>query len=244
MRRKMPFLVPAALFAAALAAAPPPAVADDGALRLAVRAVGAPPVLDDPAWAQAAPVELAPVPGGPAPAVRTSLRAAYDREHLYLRFECELPAALMEAGGRRTGGELKNRESLDVRLAPVSGQDIYYRFIGGLAPDDRYDAARGLITDFMHLLYGLEDPDWSGTWGYETRLELEKARWLAFFKIPFATFGTGSPEPGAAWEGNFGRTHAPATGRPARAAWSVTGPAGLEDFNAMRPLVFEVVPQP
>jgi hypothetical protein len=204
----------------------------EGGKQLAARMVQDALTIDSPQWQQAAAVELTALPGS-ALTRKTTLRTAYDDAHVYLLAEGELPAALMtpKAGG--------SQESLAIYLAPNATGETAYRFTVGLQSDAKGDAARGFVTNAMDPRYDRFDPDWSGAWTYESRLDPEKNRWLAFVKIPFKTLGVEAPKAGAFWRANFGRVHEAALNRLERSLWSVQpGTRGMEDRNDLGELVF------
>ncbi len=219
---------------AAMRAAP-----QSGEKQMSVSATGLPFTLDDPRWAELTPQTLAALPGAAEPTVQTTVCAAYDQEKLYLRFVCQLPAMLINAKDQKEKTDLKLRESLDVYLAPLPGQEVYYRFMGGLKEDDRTDAARGLISDLMNLRYGQDDPDWNGEWDYSVRLDPDGGRWTALFTIPFKTLGAEPPVEGTFWRANFGRVHVVDPKRLECMAWTASGPTGMDDVKAFGGLKFE-----
>ncbi|MFT5468454.1 MAG: hypothetical protein ACI8UO_003563 [Verrucomicrobiales bacterium] len=147
--------------------------------------------------------------------------------------ESELPAELMKPTAAPP------HESVAVYLAPVAGRDLAYRFTVGPDVASKSDAASGFVTDAMDPRHSKFDPDWSGEWTYESRLEPDKGRWLALLKIPFKTLGVEAPESGGFWRVNFGRIHVAATDRIERSLWSVpAGAKGMEDQNDFGELVF------
>ena len=205
-----------------------------GAKRLAAGAASGAVTLDSPLWRATNASPLVALPGA-APLTRnTAVRAAYDDTHVYLFAECELPAALLKPGATTT-----NQESLSFYLAPIAGRDLAFRFTVGLRAEAKTDAAVGFVTDAMDPRHGQFDPDWSGEWKYETRLEPEKNRWLALVKIPFKTLGVDAPKPDSFWRANFARAHVAAADRLERSLWSVTpGTKTLEDRNDFGELAF------
>lgn len=204
-----------------------------GAKRLPAGAASGPITFDSAHWAKASAGELVALPGAAPLTRKTTVRAGYDEAHLYVFAECELPAALMQPGAGA------NHESLSLYLAPIAGRDVAYRFTVGLRAEAKADAAAGFVTDAMDPRHGQFDPDWSGDWQSESRLEPEKSRWLALLKIPFKTLGVEAPKAESFWRANFARTHVPATGRLERSLWSITpGTKNFEDRNDFGELPF------
>lgn len=205
----------------------------EGGKQLAARPIQGGLTFDSPQWQQAASAELTALPGSLPVTHKTTLRTAYDDTHLYLLAECELPTAQMQV---KPG---TSQESLAFYLAPVATAETAYRFTVGPQSDAKADAARGFVTNAMDPRHGQFDPDWSGAWTYESRLEPEKNRWLALVKIPFKTLGAEAPKAGSFWRANFGRVHEAAPGQLERSLWSVQpGTRGMEEKGDLGELVF------
>jgi len=210
------------------------------AKRLTVSPARGAVTLAAPQWDDATACELGALPRHAAPTRKTALRALHDEAGVYLRVESELPAALMKSDAVVPDGDLGQQESLAIYLAPSSGSEVCYRFMVGRRADAKSDAASGFITDAMDPRHGRFDPDWSGEWTYETRLEPGKNRWLALLGIPFKTLGVEQPAAGTFWRGNVGRTHVAGPGRIERSAWSAAAGGGaVDDRNAFGEFVFD-----
>ena len=172
---------------------------------------------------------------------KTVLKLLYDESRVYLRAECELPAALMKGRAVARDGDLTKRESLDFHLEPSPGGELCYRFMVGLQAGSKYDAASGFISDAMDPRHGKFDPDWNGEWDYEARLEGKESRWLALIAIPFKTLGAEPPTAGTFWRGNVGRTHVPGPGAIRHSILSVNPQTkGVADKNSFAELAFHV----
>ena len=161
--------------------------------------VNGPVALDAPAWELRDGERFGRSAGQYDRARKTTLRTLYDETRIYLRFESDLPADWMN----RTLGAT---ESLVIYLTP-SWQGHLYRFMVGPGPNRKPTLASGLVTDAMDPRYGQYDPDWSGDWAYETRLEPEgTAGWLAGDFFPDAwrrTAGGGDDLAGQFRAGSF-----------------------------------------
>ena len=202
-----------------------------GAKRMAVRSVTAPVTLAGRIWRRAQANALGGLAGA-KPSRKTSVRVLHDKTCLYLRFECEAPAAMM--------AKVAPQERVAVYLAPSSGGDITYRFTVGPRADSKTDAAKGFVTDVMDPRHDRFDPDWNGAWQAETRLQPKRNRWLVLLRIPFKTLGVASPAAGSSWRGNFGRVHVAGPGRIERHLWSALPNTGsMDDRNAFGEVVFE-----
>ena len=179
-----------------------------GVKRLVVRPATGDVTINSPAWKEAEANMLQAMPGGKqAPACKTTLKALYDSENIFLLIEGELPEGTKEFAAVSRDGDLKKQESIDICLAPLGSREKYYRFMAGPAAGSIYDAAIGFIADPMDPRWGLDDPSWNGEWEYQSTVEPENKRWLALLRIPFKTLGVDKPAPGAFWMGNIGRTH-------------------------------------
>jgi hypothetical protein len=237
-----------------------------GAKRFVVNPAQGPLALDTPVWEQAAANEFGllqdqageakprtpmplPLPDetaedGSAQAKgtrKTALRLLYDETSICLRIESELPAALMKSASMHRDGDLSQQESLDIYLAPSPGTEMAYRFMVGIQAELRYDAARGFVTDAMDPRHGKFDPDWSGDWTYEARLEPGKNRWLAMVRIPYKTLGVEPPTEGTFWRGNVGRNHVPGPGQVRRSILSADAQTkGFGDETSFAEIAFLV----
>ncbi|MFA7157989.1 MAG: DUF4838 domain-containing protein, partial [Kiritimatiellia bacterium] len=186
------------------------------------------PGIDSPEWKKAGAQALKALPGTTKPLARkTSLRAMYDKENIYFRFECEIPSGMTGAAAVERDGDFSKQESLDLIIAPFGNRDKFYRFKVAPAAGAKYDAANGFITDPMDPRVHEDDPTWNGDWKYESRLEKDK--WIAMLAIPFAAMKVPAPEPGAVWMGNAGRCHFEGADAAERSIWSANpGTKGVE----------------
>ncbi|MBT5606992.1 MAG: DUF4838 domain-containing protein [Lentisphaerae bacterium] len=179
--------------------------------------------MDSPAWAQASAGELHSVEPGAELERTAAVRVLYGAEALYLRLEAQLEADQVTFEDVGRDGDLKGHESLDIYLGPIPGEDRFYRFRVGLNPGARFDAARGLITDRMHLLYSKDDPEWNGEWSYESRVDKTTNRWIALLSLPYETLVAEPPAEGTSWRFNVGRTHVVGPDDVRRSIWSSLG---------------------
>ena len=144
-----------------------------------------------------------------------------DATHLHVRVEADL------AAGGATG------EAVAVILAPVPGRELVYRFTVGPAADAKRDAALGLVADPLDPRYGNFDPEWSGEWAYDSKVD--GARWTATVAVPYKTLGVEPPKPGVFWRGNVSRVHAGG----GRSAWSAgVGSKTADDPNDFGEIAF------
>lgn len=189
--------------------------------------------LDSEKWGQAPFLELHALPESEVAGNETTVRLLYDRDYLYIRFDCKWPPE--SAGQTAASGDFRQHQAVEVYLAPNPGEEVFYRF--ALAPDgSRFDAARGLITDDMNLLHGRDDPGWTGTWTGETVIAPDGQTWHAVMVIPFATLNSHPAASGNLWQANFMRTARDANGEQQQLVWS--GITGLEDISTLGSLEF------
>ena len=192
-----------------------------GTMRKIVAKVATPPVLFGPEWSKAKATPLKPLPGFPGTRATTSCKLLYDAKNLYIRFTTKLPKTTKTFNALTEDDDFSQNESVDIYLAPLPGQEIFYRFKVGADPKSKYDAANGLIKDQLNLLFGKDDKRWSGEWKYESKINTQ-LRWAAMVTIPFKTMGIKPPTAGDRWRGNIGRNHAKEAKLP-MTIWSAVG---------------------
>ena len=203
-----------------------------GAKRMTMPPAAGPATLDSPQWRKTAAHELVPLSTGVQVAPKTTVQVLYDDTSLYLRVESQMPADRVN--------DSSDAELVELYLAPSTGRDVVYRFSIGPKAESKSDAALGLVSDVMDPRHGRFDPDWTGEWMADTRLEPGEGRWLALLTIPYKTLEAERPVPGTVWRGNIGRIHASAPDRAQPSIWSVTaGVRSLDDRDAFGELVFE-----
>lgn len=181
-----------------------------GTKSMIARSAVGPILLNSAVWAKSTAQELRRMPGAKeALTCKTVLRALFDSDSLYLRFECELP-----------DHKVDQQELLDLVIAPLGTREKFYHFTVGPQPESKYDAANGFIVDGIDPRYGKDDPDWSGDWTSTNALDSATNRWLALLRIPFGTLGVEPPVRGKVWLGNFGRVHHDGSNSVERSIWS------------------------
>jgi hypothetical protein len=180
------------------------------------------PGMESQEWRRSEAQGLGILPGTATSLVfKTAMRALYDRQKIYLRFEGELPAGMTNFAAVARDGDFAKEESLDIIIAPFGNRDRYYRFKVGPQGSSKYDAANGFITDPMDPRIREDDPAWNGEWAYDCRFEKKKRNtWMALLSIPFKTLGVDPPAAGAIWMGNFGRSHYEGTNLVERSIWT------------------------
>lgn len=188
------------------------------AKKLIVNMTPKPPRIDSPVWENTKPVKIVD-PANQKKIGQTSLRALYDDQNLYLQAESELKGNTKSLAVG-PDGNLEKTESLDVYVAPQPGRDLFFRFKVGVDANSKYDAANGLITDKMNLLYARDDKSWNGEWTYQTTFDPNNGRWMALLTIPFKTLDVEPPKSGTNWRGNFGRVGILANNKPLKTVWS------------------------
>ena len=211
-----------------------------GLKRLAAKPSSGAVSLDAPDWEKAAAETLRALPGAEdVLALKGSLKALYDRENLYLRFESALPPGQTNFTPVARDGNVFGSESVEFCLDPSGQGQKYYRFVAGPATGSCYDAAAGFISDSLHPLYGKEDPSWNGEWACETRIDPAGSRWLAMLKMPYKTIGVGAPAAGTAWRGNAARNHVPGTNAAVHYIWPPSAAGGMGGPDAFGEIIFE-----
>ena len=136
--------------------------------------------------------------------------------------------------------DLRNKEALDLYLAPQPGRDTFYRFMAGANAAAKYDAASGFITDAMDPRHVKDDPTWNGNWKSETSIDTDSHRWHALITIPFKTLAVDPPTKGTTWQGNFARYHHLPHDKVDRSIWSSSlNSTNMDDRSIFGELVFE-----
>lgn len=186
-------------------------------------------------WNEAEVSQLTSLPSASPGTLKSELRLLYGKDRLYVWIRSELPTGWTPAAPANTDVDFRSREAVEIYLRPRSGEDIYYRFAAGPS-GERFDAARGLITDDMNLRYGRDDPDWSGEWDCSVDVNASAGYWTALFSIPYSTLGTTPAKPGDNWQANFSRIHRNANGELESYLWS--GNTSVDDLAAMGNLRF------
>jgi tetratricopeptide (TPR) repeat protein len=212
-----------------------------GAARMKVNRAGEAPGMDSEEWKKAEAQSLKALPGAQKPPARkTSLRAMFDKDNLYVRVEGELPPGMANFAAVERDGDFSKQESLDIIIAPFGSRDKFYRFKVGPLGDSKYDASNGFITDPMDPRVREDDPTWNGEWKYESRLEKEKGMWIALLVIPFKTLKVNAPEAGMVWLGNAARSHFEGTNVVERSIWAANPDTkGVESREAFGDIVFD-----
>lgn len=192
-----------------------------GKKRLVVKKASGEVMLNSPGWAAAAVLPLSAMPGSAAPlSSKTTVQIMADAENIFLRFECEYPQSGQDLAAARRDNDLARQESLEICIAPFESREKYYRFKVGPAAGAMYDAAVGFIADPMDPRWGRDDPNWNGEWEYQTTVEPEQKRWVAYLRIPFKTLDTARPGASMVWMGNMGRRHVVGPDKFEESIWS------------------------
>ena len=208
-----------------------------GAKRLTASIVAEPVAWNSPLWEQAAADDVArPLSSVADQSGRTAttpaksaarVQAMADAGQLHIRIDAPL-----------TRGE-SSPDLIDVYLVPTGGKDVTYRFTVGPNSDKKQDAANGFNSDPLDPRYGRFDPDWNGEWNYESHVDGNKQRWVAFLSIPFKTLGVEAPTAGSFWRGNIAHTQFVTADRAARSLWSASSSAKvMDDSNDFGEIVF------
>ncbi len=168
---------------------------------------------------------LPPQSFGPTNAA-TQVRALYDDQQFYLRFDCDLPP--------NATAESIEKERVEAYLMPAGGSKVTFKFSAGLKPDSRTQAARGLIEDMMNLGYGKFDPLWKAEWTHAAIHDPKTKRLTVMLSIPLSSIPPATVKSDQNWFVNFQRIS------PSGAsAWSIIqGGAGIEDPRSNGELTF------
>lgn len=161
--------------------------------------------LDDPAWANAARVQLAYNPnGGPAP-VQTTAMLTYDDTNLYVAFDASEPMmSKLKATVVKRDGPTFYDDSVEVFVDPTDKRREYYHL-----------STNTLGTRFDQKVM---NPGWNGEWN--TASKLGANGWTTEIAIPFTALKASKPIPGTRWAINLTRNRA-ASGSLQYFTWAV-----------------------
>lgn len=189
-----------------------------------VQKVDKEPELFSEIWSKIKSTSLQGLPVNITPEKNSSYKMAYDSDNLYIRVECSMDKD-MDASTfpvLTEKDDFSKNESIDFYIAPIPGEEMYYRFMVGPNESTRYDAANGLIKDKLNLLYGRDDKSWSGDWKYISKFATNKP-WRCMLIIPFRTLGAKAPAEGETWKANIARNHLNNDGTIEASIWSANG---------------------
>ena len=149
--------------------------------------------LDDPVWQQA------PRVGGlfnrdkGLDIVETVIRAAYDKQNLYLGIECadRDPESLRKEATEER--EVFGDDAVAIFLQPQPEVSVYYQLAVNVA---------GLKFD-QRVMGGDRDYDFAPPWQAATATG--ERQWTLEVALPFLSLGADAPSPGDQWRANFGR---------------------------------------
>lgn len=183
--------------------------------------------MDDPAWqaAEVAPLTH-PVTGAPG-RYRSTVRALYNTEYLYLGFDCEdryIWGTLTEHDA-----SVFTEECVEVFLCPSGQIRSYYEL--NLSPlNTKFDSyvLNNTVDDAERRIQGLNAFTCEG---WITRVHIDgtlgvrdgACGWTAEYAIPFASIVGPehmTPRPGDAWPANFCRIDEEEPGQPEFYCWS------------------------
>ena len=149
----------------------------------------------------------------------------YDDRHVYLRFDCDLPADATR--------DAIEKERVEVYLMPAPGSKVTFRFSAGLQPDSRTQAARGLLEDMMNLGYGNFDSLWKAEWSHVAKHDAKAKRLTVMMTIPLRSIPPAAVKSDQHWFVNFQRLSPVGVG-----IWSSGGATDIQDPRSHGELSF------
>jgi hypothetical protein len=211
--------------------------------RMSAAKTAVPLSLDPGPWARIPAEKLGPLSLGAAvPQWATEVKAAYDTNALYLRFEGRLQEGWVRSPPmNRDNEEIVTCESFGVVLAPDNNPARYYRLAGGVTNTALYDARHGFIEDAIDPRFNQDDLTWNPEWRYDHAVAPDAKTWSALMVIPFQSLGVPAPASGTEWKVNFGRVHQIRHWYPCEESlWSSNpGTTSIGDRSAFGTLAFE-----
>lgn len=175
--------------------------------------------VDSPGWDKPQPQTLV------SSSTATEVRAMYDDRHVYLRFDCDLPADATR--------DAIEKERVEVYLMPAPGSKVTFRFSAGLQPDSRTQAARGLLEDMMNLGYGNFDSLWKAEWSHVAKHDAKAKRLTVMMTIPLRSIPPAAVKSDQHWFVNFQRLSPVGVG-----IWSSGGATDIQDPRSHGELSF------
>lgn len=147
----------------------------------------------------------------------TIVKACWDEEYLYLRYECD--DSHMVSPFNKHDDPLYEHDVVEVFISEAEDAKQYAEIV--VSPNNIvYDAWVNHHDDGNPLAFLLHT-DWDAE-DLETSVEAGNGRRIYTLRIPFINFQT-PPEPGVQWRINFFRIDEEPSGRQHFQAWSPTG---------------------
>ena len=159
--------------------------------------------LSDPAWAGARPLCLVPMEREEDSVVKTTVRPLWDRDHLYLAFDCEEPTpdAMLLTTQNEDNSDVWKDASIEIFLNPLSDRKTYYQLIVN---------AKGVMCDVKLAKFGANlrdaarDRDWDA--GARVKTRILNDRWQLEIAIPVASLDVAGLKAGDTWVVNLNRS--------------------------------------
>lgn len=186
----------------------------------------------DVVWESIVGANLVDVETGGAVREETILKACWDRNALYVRFECVDTYSISKFTNRKD---------------PLWEQDVVEMFIDEVGDCKRYMelvvSPNGVVCDLMINHEDDNDPlsfnidrEWEAQ-GFETFIEANGNRRTYTFTIPFDNF-VQPPSNGTVWRANFFRIDDEENGTRHYQAWSPTGAVNYHISDRFGKLIF------
>ena len=184
--------------------------------------------IDEPAWTQAPKVGPLLTLGARLIPARglTYAKMLYDRSALYLAVTCAAPAPKALKRHSRDTRNVWSADHIEIFLNPFPDAEDYYHLV--------FDRA-GNLFDSWHTQVASDrkGANWDGAW--RVTIAQTPEGWTAEVALPFAVFGTGTPQPGDLW-----RLKACRDGGPVGPiAWPPNGGSGFHNRLADAALYFD-----
>lgn len=212
---------------------------------LVVKRTAHPPKLDGrmapEEWQAAERAELGTVGGGAVRAERTTVRALYDDNALYLAWECIEPRIerlRVKSVGR--DGAVYSLDCVELLLDPSGGLDSYKHFMAAPADSAYYDAqVTNVLADPHKSVQSAEDKTYNPDWQYAFHVNREAKCWTIEMRLPFRALETQTPKPGAKWFANFGRERYVGDDLSGLYLWSPSNTGSFRNVFAFGALYFD-----
>ena len=169
-------------------------------VRRATRTINLDGKLEPDEWAGAERLTLLPIEKSKS-AVAAAAMLLYDKQNLYVAFECAEPAKIEDIAGKKKSltADIWSSDCIEIFLDPEASRERYYHLAASPVGNMSYDDQTGFAGA------GIQDESWHKPWSFASHADVAAKRWTLEVAIPFKSLGVAPPKAGDVWLGNFGR---------------------------------------
>ena len=192
--------------------------------------------VDEADWRRAYPVEcfLVHTEGKQLSRAHTRSRLLYDRDRLYIAFECWVPGGLTpQAQARGQGESVIGDDSVEVFLKPPVPSGDYVHFMINAAGTVRHQLRRREVRGAVAAYRS--DNDWVCP-GVEAKAQVGEGRWSLEMSVPFASLNAAAAR--SRWTANLCRNCPLPGGEHEPSSVLPPGAKDFHDVKLFRPLAW------